>query len=131
LLAGAIDHAVRRGAEAVVGPACEQVADIDDESIFDALREQPLPIPAIDLQPTDISLIDERQAPVVGMRRDAELLGSLFRLLRWIVDGAATRDRLGDATYEVVLVEAKRDRKGAHELPADDVGGIEIAVANP
>src|SRR5260221_3472536 len=73
---------MRRRAKAVVGPAREQVADVDDEAVLDAVREYPLAVAPMDLQAADVRLIDERQAAVIGVRRDAKLVGAELRRLR-------------------------------------------------
>src|SRR5581483_2663408 len=115
------------GTEAVIRPARQQIANVDDKSILDARREHPLPLAPIDFEAAHVGLVYEREATVVRVRRDAELLASGFGGLRRVIDGAAARDRLGDAPHEMVLVYVQRGGKGAHQPPADDMRRLEIA----
>src|SRR5258708_6289666 len=90
---------MRRRAKAVVGPAREQVADVDDEAVLDAVREYPLAVAPMDLQAADVRLIDERQAAVIGVRRDPKLVGGELRGLRRAAHPGGRRE-LGGAAPE-------------------------------
>ena len=104
---------MQRRAKAVVGPAREQVTHVDDETAFDRRRVDPCIVRDLaHLQAAHLVLPQERDAAVVSVRRDAELVFIGLRRLRRVIDHLRALHALGIARREKVLVdvEARRDR---------------------
>jgi hypothetical protein len=84
LAAGCVDNAMHGRAIAIVGPARDHVAEIDDVGVRQRIGMDPSGRRLIpDLQTADIVLPQERQATEIGVRARALLPGLRLRGLRW------------------------------------------------
>src|SRR5271166_5324653 len=126
LLSGPVDDTVEVRAVDVVGPALEQVADIDDERPGDERRADPFAVALPELEAADRILRKERDHAVVGMRRDAECLVVGHRRLRWVMEQSHLHHRLGAERQEIVARHVEADRKGAQQALAEIDGVREI-----
>src|SRR5260221_10118952 len=76
LAPGEVDDAMNRRAEAAARPARQEIADIDDEAAGHRARVDPGPARhAAHLEAAIVVLPEQRDAAVIGMRGDAELVG--------------------------------------------------------
>ena len=66
-------HPVQRAPPAVVGPAPQQVASVDEERPGHGLRPEPAPVGEAELQARPVLLTEQRQHPAVRVRRDPDV----------------------------------------------------------
>src|SRR5262245_55459076 len=67
LTTGAVDYAMGGRSKSVIGPAREQIADVDDVGILDWVCRDPIAMSVLDLKPADHVLTQQRQRAEVRM----------------------------------------------------------------
>src|SRR6266851_4409800 len=129
LPARSIDHAMRRRAEPIIGPARQKIADIDDEGSRNWRRLDPAAGGALaHLEPAIVVLPEQGNAAIIGMRRDAELQLVGLRILRWVVENLGALQRLGITRDKEVFGQAEADRHDLQQVPPAGAVRREIIV---
>ena len=123
-----IDDAMQGRHPAVVGPARQHVADIDDEAAGQMRHVEPRAVLALHLQAARPVLgLEDGEAAIVAVRPGAQLprLGRLGR--RRIVAHAQPADRAIDARVEVALGQVEGQREQTHEVDRERVHDAVVA----
>src|SRR5580658_6532302 len=102
---------MRRGYEAIVRPAGENVPDVHDERVGIRRRGDPLPRLVANLESTNLVLREERDEAVVGTGTGTE--ETVFLALRRISQEAQERRRLREMGHQLVA----RDVQGCGDQP--------------
>ena len=113
-----VQHAMRRRQPAVVGPAAQQVAGVDEEAAGQHRRVEPRAVGAADLQAADAVLHQEREEAGVGVRAGAVLL-RLALVAHRIVEEAQLQVRRIEVRGEEVERQVERARDDRQHLHAE------------
>ncbi len=113
---------MRRRDEAVIGPARQHVADIEDEAAGEGRRVDPVAASRPHLQAALKILRENGDDAVIGVRRRAELTLRRVGGVRRVVQQPQERRRLREVVVEGAALHAEPERDHADEPPR---GGIE------
>ena len=121
-----IDHPVHGRAEAVVGPAHQHVADIDQEHAGPVGRIDPFAVAGLDLKAADIVLRQDGDEAEIAVRRGAELFRVGFGRQRRIVQRPHETHRIAVARGEEAFRQVERGLEQRQEPEAEGRHGVPI-----
>src|SRR3984893_19337190 len=131
LAAGSIDDPVHGRAEAIICPARDQVAEVNDESARDWGCMNPLAFGlSLSLETADLILQEQRNASEIAVRAGTLFAGSGICRLRWIMQESQRGMRVGAIGREIFLIEVESQRQSPHQRPAQIEHGAEVGLGH-
>ena len=103
------------GYEAIIAPPMQQVTHIDHKGSGHGVGCQPITISISDLQPANLILIQNSDAAIVGVGRDAELAVAHIIWLRWIIDHCRAGQGFVEMFDEMIVGQIQPSGKGAQQ----------------
>src|SRR5258707_3373891 len=106
LAAGSIDDPVHRRAEAIICPARDQVAEVNDEGAWDCGCMNPLAFGlSLNLETADLIRQEQCNAPEIAVRAGTLFTGSSICRLRGIMQESQRGMRIAAIGREIFLIE--------------------------
>src|SRR6266700_4755293 len=131
LAAGSIDDPVHGRAEAIICPARDQVAEVNDEGACDWGCMNPLAFGlSLNLETADLILQEQRNAPEIAVRAGTLFAGSSICRLRGIMQESQHGMRVGAIGREIFLIEVESQRQAPHQRPAQIEHGAEVGFSH-